>query len=779
MRPPEPRAGLPPDPVDHFAGREADLERLHREFQNRRRVSINGLGGVGKTQLAAQYLHRHRSDYPNGCFWLRGDEVNTLTGDLASLAWRLGLPERDLAEQDLQVEAVFRWLREHRDWLLVIDNVDEPPVVEAVRSWLPPGLSGRVLVTSRSPIWNATLEVEPLPEEVAASFLIERTGQRDGRVATALAARLGSLPLALEQAAAYLEETGDTIANYLGLLERRRGALFAQGRPSNYPEPVARTWDVSFRRLEETSTGAADLLRLCAFLASDEIPIELLATGAELAFPDDELGALLADELERNRAIGVLRRYSLIRRSGPLLSVHRLVQEVLRESLDPVKGSATWSGRAVRLVRAAFPDQAWEPAAWAECHALLPHALVVVALADAADADPVDTAYVMKLAAGYLRGRAAYGSARPLYERSLAIRERVLGPEHPDTVISLNNLALALHAQGELMAARHLHERALAIRERVRGPEHPSVAVSLNNLGLVVQAQGELMAARHLHERALAIREKVWGPEHPAVAVSLANLGEILQVQGQLATSRRLRERALAIVEKVFGPGHRRTANGLSNLGEVLLVQGELTAARGLHERALAIREELLGPEHPVTASSLSNLGHVLQAQGELAAARQLHERSLAIREKVLGPEHRRTATGLSNLGQVLLIQGELAAARRLHERALAIRETVLGPEHHRTAASLSDLGEVCQAQGELAAARRLHERALAIREKVLGPEHHYTAASLSNLGEVLQTQGDLATARRLHERALAIRKRVLGPEHPATVRNQRALQEP
>ncbi|HRQ14517.1 MAG TPA: tetratricopeptide repeat protein [Promineifilum sp.] len=357
--------------------------------------------------------------------------------------------------------------------------------------------------------------------------------------------------------------------------------------------------------------------------------------------------------------------------------------------------------------------------------------------------------------------------ARPYYERALAIRERVLGPEHPDTAGSLNNLGYLLQAMDDLAGARPYYERALAIRERVLGPEHPDTANSLNNMGYLLQAMGDPAGARPYYERALAISERALGPEHPDTALSLNNMAHLLSSMGDLSGARPYYERALAIRERVLGPEHPDTAGSLNNLGYLLQAMDDLAGARPYYERALAIRERVLGPEHPDTAGSLNNLGMLLQAMGDLTGARPYLERALAIYERVLGPEHPDTASSLNNLGALLSSMGDLAGTRPYYERALAISERVLGPEHPQTAASLNNLGGLLKAMGDLAGARPYLESALAIRERVLGPEHPDTASSLNNLGALLSSMGDLTEARPYFERALAISERVLGPGHP------------
>jgi tetratricopeptide (TPR) repeat protein/transcriptional regulator with XRE-family HTH domain len=677
-QPPEPRSGVPPDPSPSFVGRELELAELHRLLPLRGRVAVHGLGGVGKTQLVARYLSMRRADYPDGLFWLRADHETSLVGDLAGLAWRLGLPEREEPDLERQIEAVLRWLREHERWLAVLDNV-EPTVTDAMGRWLPSGLPGHVVLTSRTPMWSDRLRLGPLGLETATRFLLDRTGQYDGEAAGAVAEMVGLLPLALEQAAAYVELSGRDLASYGELLRTRLVELMREGRPEGYPRPVATTWQLSFERIEEERPSATGLLRLCAFLAPSDIPISIVrAAAGELP---EGLREALSDDIELDRTIAALRRYSLVDRQGDELRVHRLVQTVVRESLA-VAERRRWLAAAIRLLRAAHPGDAHNPATWQLSARLLAHVQVVEQLAPD-EVEPAALAWLLDRAGAYLCARADYARASHLVERGLAIRERTLGVEHPDTAESMSTLAVLRWNQGELAAARSGYERAMAVRERVLGPRHLLTADSINNLAVLLMDQGELAEARRLHERALDIRTA--HGQHVEVAESLDNLAAVLQQQGELAIAMPLVERALGIREQVHGPDHPRTAFTLNNLAVLLQNLGRLTEARPLFERALAIRERAHGPEHPRTAASLDNLGWLLRQQGALTEAERLHERALATRERVLGADHPHTGRSLHRLATVLREQGRPAPAMPHAERALAILERALGTEHSWT----------------------------------------------------------------------------------------------
>jgi tetratricopeptide (TPR) repeat protein len=726
-------ANLPPR-NPNFTGRAHLLDHLHQRLHTGQPAAVvqvqaqtlHGLGGVGKTQLALEYAYRRAHDY-DLIWWVTAEPAAAIPGQLVALARRLGLPEQP--EQAETVQALWDALRQRDRWLLVLDNAEDPA---DLRPWWPPG-SGHVLVTSRNPTWAgpaSTLAVDVLPRTEAVAFLEHRLGRHDPSL-NQLAAALGDLPLALEQAAAYLEQTHTSSGLYLEMLATRARELFALGRSVTSQQTIATIWSLSLHRLHAEAPAAEDLLRLCAFLAPDDIPRRLLEDHPD-ALPEP-LAAAVRDRLGYQQALGGLGRYSLAAVTESAVSVHRLVEAVVRHALAPEQ-VRQWAATAVRLVLAAFPQAAEDVGTWPTAAPLLPHAMAATDHAEMVGADPAATAALLHGAGRYLWSRAEYAQARALHRRALAIREARLGIDHPDTASSLVSLGVVLRDQGVLDQARSLLERGLSIYEARLGPDHPDTARSLHFLALVLRSQGDLDRARPLYERALAIRE--------------AHLG----------------------------PNHLHVAQTLSNLGTLMYMQGDLDAARSLHERALAIRQARLGADHPTTANSVAILALVLHDQGDLAAARSLHERALRIRETRLGANHDLTAYSLGNLAAVLYDQGDLAAARSLHERALAIRQTRLGGDHPTTADSLTNLAEVLAAQGDLAAARSLLERALAIHETRLGADHPDTARSLHELARVLRDQGDLQGTRTRFERALAIREQRLGADHPDTVRSRRDL---
>jgi tetratricopeptide (TPR) repeat protein len=634
----------------HFVGRDALLDQIHQALASNQAAAltaIHGLGGVGKTTLATEYAYWRASDY-DIVWWVRAEETATLAADFSALAAQLNLPEKDARETPVIVEAVRRELNGRTRWLLVFDNARG---AEDLRDYLPRGRTGHALITSRNANWGAMarkLEVTTLAPADAVKFLLERARQSDETAAGKLAEALGYLPLALEQAAAYIEAAEETLAGYLDLFRARRQELWPNEKPpAGYPDTVATTWLISFAEAEQQSAAAADLLRLCAFLAPDDIPLQTLRDGAEHL--PESLAAATADKLALNKAIAALRRYSLIEKKDDNLSVHRLVQMVTRDRLAQDE-QMKWAEAAVKVVNDAFPGESDDVRTWPVCRKLLPHALAAVEQGEALNVAAEATGRLINETGMYFLGRAQYDEAKHSFERSLCIVEAIFGSEHPEVAIRVNNLGLVLQALGKLDEARQCFERALQIDETAFGSEHPEVAVDANNLGEALRNLGKLDEARQCFERALRIDEAAFGSDHPNVAIRVNNLGGALQDLGKLDEARQCYERALELFELHLGKDHPNVATPVNNLGGALQALGKLDEARQCYERSLRIDAAAFGSDHPNVARDANNLGKALQDLGKLDEARQCFERALRICTAFMGDDHPITVTVRNNL---------------------------------------------------------------------------------------------------------------------------------
>jgi len=698
-----PESNLPHLRNPNFTGRDDLLRQLREALKGGPAAltqAIHGLGGVGKTQLAVEYVYRFASDY-SLVGWVHSETVESRNADYETLAKRLKLFSREeRAEQSEVVEAVRRALEQRDGWLLVFDNAPDPKSIVGYR---PRGGGGHVIVTSRHAAWGGvarSLRVKVWEPEESVRFLLHRTGLNDKKAAGELAAELGYLPLALEQAAAYVEHAAISLAEYVNLFRKRRLELFQGDWTAEEGPTVTTTWEISFQRVREIFPPAANLLNLCAFFAPDDIPLDVIAEGAgDLPEP---LAAVVRDPLELNRAVGLLRDHSLVgveaeeggRRN---LSIHRLVQAVMQHRLAREEREA-WLGASAKVINRAFPFDSDEPQHWPQCERLSPHAAQVAAHSEEAQLSLERASLLLNQLGQYAQGRAELQRARSYYERALAISEKVYGPDHPNVAIRANNIGQILKDQGDLAGALEWTRRALAIDEKVYGPDHPKVAIFANNIGQILKDQGDLAGAQEWAQRALAIDEKAYGPDHPTVAIRANNIGQILQDQGDLAGALEWTQRALAINEKVYGPEHPTVAIFANNIGQILQDQGDLAGALEWTRRALAIGEKVYGPEHPTVAVLANSIGRILNDQGDLAGALEWTKRALAIDEKLYGPDHPTVAIRANNIGTILQAQGDLAGALGFAQRALRICEEFLGRDHPHTRGAAHNLRVIQEA---------------------------------------------------------------------------------
>ena len=657
-----------------FTGREPLLTLLHKRLSTARTAALThpqalyGLGGIGKTQTAAEYAFRYVNEYIH-TFWMRAGTRDTLVADFVALAELLGLPEKDERDQRRVVAVVKRWLADHEGWLLILDNADNLPLAQ---EFLPTNHKGYILFTTRTQAAGAiaaSIEVERLtPQEGTLLLLrwsklldldtpLEHAKATDRTAAERIVQEMDGLPLALVQAGAYVEETGCSLQDYLRLYATHRKDLLARrGRlVHDYPETVATTWSLSFQQIEQQSPAAADLLRLCAFLAPDAIPEELLTRGA--AELGAALGAAAVEPFNLNEALEVLRRYSLMRRDGNthMLSIHRLVQVVLKDSMEQ-QTQRTWAERTVRAVNAAFPEADDSPGEKQQysLQYYVPHVQECAMLITQYHLYFPEAAQLLYQAGGLLYFHGFYPQSQSLHQQALAVREQVFGSGHPAVAESLNSLALLARFQGDYEQAERFHQQALAIREKTLGPNHRATGVSLNNLGVLYRSQGKYEQAEPLLRQALIISEQSLGAEHPYTLLALINLTKLYIEQRKYEHAEPLAKQVLATSERVLEPGHHIIAQSLNLRARLSYEQRNYEQAETLWKRALAIVEKTFGLEHPSTAEQLNNLAELYAAQGRFIQAESLCHRALDICEKILGSEHPDTISYRQHLSRVV-----------------------------------------------------------------------------------------------------------------------------
>lgn len=616
---------LPAPSTTVFVDRTDDLAELDAVLRQEPAASIpvvHGLGGTGKSTLALQYAHRTRDKY-NPVWWISASSPTNVTNGLAELAARLNPYENLAAKTSAEAAAwAVTWLQAHDGWLLVLDDAQSPRAVEPVLGTLS---GGRHLITSRRATgWHRVgrpLPLAVLPRDAARDMLMQIVNPDDDSnqaVFERLAAELGCLPLALEQAAAYIERTQITPAAYLDRLRRYPARMFAASGLSDAGESgrqrtIARVWQLSLEAIESEQPLAGEILRTLAWFSPDPIPRDLVYRVHE------------DDPLTVDDALALLHAYSMITLSSQTVTIHRLVQAVARlaDPADPHRtpdGISQARARAEKILLESLPENPlFNVDSWPRWRELLLHVLALTAHIGPEQDTPV-TASILVEASGFLQGDGHYDQAIQAAQRAADAYGRLQGPDSVDTLTARSYLASAYRAAGDLAAAAPLHQRNLADAERVLGEDHPETLVARANLAYLAAMQHDERRALELHSRNLAASERVNGPDHPHTLNARANLASAYRATGDLDRAIELHERTVADYARVFGDDHAETITARSNLAYAYQLKGDLDRAIPLYRRVLADRERLYGPDHDrteVARQLLSNAEHQASAHKE------------------------------------------------------------------------------------------------------------------------------------------------------------------
>lgn len=722
-----------------FTGRQIELAHLHHALHHTPGVAqaISGLGGMGKTQTALEYAYRYQHEH-EAIFWLRAETFEVLHSDMIFLADVLQLYQPREQDQSHALAQMRAWLSQHTGWLLILDNIRQFDLLEKV---LPIKVTGHILLTTRTQttgIWVQKLVLHAMQEEEATLFLLrrakllvpnehlEKVSEETIDAARMLTQTLDGLPLALDQAGAYIEETGCSLTDYLKTYQVRQGMLLQQRGtfPSNHPQSVATTFSLCLGQIAQTSTYAIKVLQFCAFLAPDAIPEELMTMGGPRL--DPHLQSLAADPLAFDTALAVLRSASLLQRNVETrtLTLHRLLQACIKDTLNGEEQRA-WVHCVLHALATVFPTIE-QTAQWSLCEQLVPHVLVAFNQAEQWNIVSQETGQLFENAGAYLREHGRLAQAEPLLTKAQEILAQVAGSHHSTTIRSLHNLALLYWRQGRYDEAEPLFQRVLAYHEQHWDSTHPEARAILNDVAVLYLHQGRYEEAKPLFQRVLALweQEESRGPE---IACILNNLGLLFLNQGQYQEAAVLLHRAVALWEQQSHPQPNYWAHALNNLGMFYFSQCNYEEAESFHQRALLLRERHLGPMHPDTAMSLSNLASAYRQQASYEKAEPLYHRSLAIRQSHFGPTHLETAISLNGLATLYQQQGRYHKAEPLFQQALAIREQQLGSEHPDIVKCLVGLATLYERQQRYHEASPLLERSLIIRERFFGPDHPET----------------------------------------------------
>ncbi|PSL52864.1 tetratricopeptide repeat protein [Saccharothrix carnea] len=788
-----------------FVGREELLAAVRRRLAEPSTAVLHGMGGVGKSQAAVEYVYRHASEY-QVVWWIPAEHPAQVRTSFVELAKRLGVPA---GSTDTAVSGVLQALRDggaHARWMLVFDNADHP---DELRPFFPTG-DGDVLVTSRNPVWASIarpVEVDLFTRAESVELLRRRAGELDDDEADALAEALNDLPLAVEQAAAWRAQTGMAVEEYLDLLAENRDELRDAALPDDAALPIAAAWRVPLSRLAEDHPAALHLLQVCAFFGAEPIP-QRLFRGARDAPVSPELVEAMEDPVAFNRAIREISRYSLARidHRNHTMQLHHVVQAVLSSRVSPRERDQLRHAVHMLLVNG-DPGDPSQAADWPRYAELVPHAVQagavecqdkwvrrllinlvrymlevgdfsgavemaersVAAWRAMAEDDDLRTLEMARLHGVGLRRLGRIHEARSLNVRTYAALRRKVGDDHEDTLNMLDTVAADRRREGSLVEELRLRRLVHAKARRMLGEDDPETLRYANNLAASLRSLGQFAQARELDEDTVRRFTDVLGADHLMTLRSRNALAVDLRECGDYGEAWDMLDDTLLRQRELFGEDHLYTIGAARALAVTRCRAGDHVGARELAEECLARYRRRQGESHLDTITSLMTLSVDLRHLDDLPAARDLAERSHRLFSRTSGAEHPFTMIAATNLAVTHRLSGDPDLARRLNTDATATLRRVFSADHPFALVSATNLAGDLAALGDHAAARELDEDTLRRSGQALGPRHPSTLAVALNLSLDLADLGDHAAADPLHRQAVTGLREVLGGHHPAT----------
>ncbi|MEH2320876.1 tetratricopeptide repeat protein, partial [Nostoc sp.] len=695
-----------------FVGRAEELVSLPQQLQANNQLvitTINGMGGVGKTELATQYalIHLLLSTYKGGICWLRArtEDVGLQVVQFARIHLDLNPPE----DLDLPAQVQYCW----RCWckgdvLLVLDDVIE---YQKLQPYLPLSSRFKVLITTRQLLGTSIkeLSLDVLQPDAALELLrslLKKTPERIERelaLANQLCEWLGYLPLGLELVGRYLARKQDlSLTEMLRRLENKRLDERSLSKSKSEADMTAErgvlaAFELSWQELEDSDKQLGCLLSL---FAAAPIPWNLV----EQCLPEED-----KEDLEEIRDDSLLNLHLLQWTGEGIYQLHPLLREFFQDKCTGLEQAEELKRSFCKVMVGVAKDIPDSPTLEQinDVTPATPHIVEIAKnLIQYVSDDDLIWAFLGN--ARFYNGQGLYEKAAPWFRQCLEITKKRLGEEHPDVALSLNNLAYLYDSQGRYSEAEPIYIQALALTRKLLGEEHPDVALSLNNLAALYDSQGRYSEAEPIYIQVLALRRKLLGEEHPSIASSLNNLAYLYDSQGRYSEAEPIYIQALALTRKLLGEEHPSVASSLNNLAHLYYSQGRYSEAEPIYIQALALTRKLLGEEHPDVALSLNNLAALYDSQGRYSEAEPLCIQALALWRKLLGEEHPSVALSLNNLAALYDSQGRYSEAEPLYIQALALRRKLLGEEHPDVALSLNNLAALYDSQGRYSEAEPL-----------------------------------------------------------------------
>ena len=759
----------------NFTGRTEILERLREGVSTKVAAvlphALQGFGGVGKTAVAIEYAHRYRGDYDLIC-WIPADDPVLVPSSLAALAEPMGLQSAMTTGIEGTASAVLDALRRgvpYSRWLLIFDNADQP---EDLNEIIPRG-PGDVLITSRNHRWQGvvdTVQVDVFTRKESTEFLNKRVPKGLGALeADQLAEALGDLPLALDQAGALQAETGMSADEYLRLLDEQTTQLMNVGKSPEYPRSMTAAWKLSVATLALQLPQAVELLRCCAFFGPEPIPRDLFRRVSHTTGTSTDIRNLIADPILLSQAIGELGRLALIRIDGRTIQVHRLVQALLRDEIDPEE-HASYRRDVQTILAAGAPRNTDDITLWPRYAALVPH-VNADALQLHLSTDPAVRGFALEIVR-YLYRVGDNPTARKFANRFIEQWTKDSGPDDPYVIDAQRHLGNAMRELGLYEEAYDLTETTLKRSRDVLGPNNNLTLYLENSFGGDLRARGRFTAALEQDLKALSLHEEVFGLDDVHTLRVLNNLALDYGLNSQYEKARDLfKETFIARSKATKGVAPRDLLASWDAMSWAVRLCGDFTAALDAGEDAYDYGRDSLGPEHYQTLRTLRDLSIAIRCTGnDYESALEMANEAFESCTRVFGERHPDTLAAAINLANILRTIGRTDEALKLAENVVERYKSIYRKDHPYTYACTGNLAMIRRQAGDAESARQLDEDSLAGLDTRLGRDHDYSLTVATNLASDLSALGDTAQARELGEDTLRRLRALMGENYPLTL---------
>lgn len=767
---------------EFFINHETVFNLISERLNKCNYAVLSGLGGVGKTSVAIEYANRNLDKYKN-ILWMSANSENFIKSSFDEIAKYLSgdfdkylLQTKNYQEKNINI--VKFWLRNNKDWLLIVDDIESVAILSNYFSF---DMTGHILVTSREPTTGCIL-VDLLSLENSISFLIKRSGIPSNEInfscAEKLCIEMDRLPLALEQAGAYIYRSRCGLVNYLKYFmeaETKKIELLNRGIYSDSwyrGSVVAKTWAISIKKVQQSMPIASDILIICAFLYF-EIPEEIIKDGAK--YFGSEIELLVNDFVSYNDCLERLINFSLIKRNSDTekIIIHKLLQDVLRSEMNK-DVQLEKIEQIIKALNQIFPDV--EFSNWDKCDRLFKQVQSIVDQIKHLKINKLESIQLLNKAGIYLFKRARFTEAKDLFEYILSITEL---SKSSDFARAANSLAELLESEGLYEQSLIYANKAYRIWQDLYGIESLEVSDGEKTLGMIFESIGKVSEAKNFFENSLRTRKNILGEEDIKVAEIYNYLGKIYSAKLEFVKSIEFHNKAKLIREKKLVTNHPDIAETYNNIASVYTKIRNYDDAEELYKKALNILENIknessnysdnTNKKHPIITFALGNLAFCNMVQNKYLEAENLYREAISILEINYGKKHPDLATFIDNLAVLYYLKEQYDEAIKLHMRALKIRKDVYGNEDLNVAVTLSNLGFASLRNKDYQKAQSYLQEAFEIRNKLLGDKHFESIVSLAYLALSTKKVGSIEESKSQFGKALEVSIDIYGENSDET----------